>query len=282
MYVRRLELVDFRSLRAGRRRPRAGAERAGRRQRRRQDQPGRGAGLRGDPGSPPGRHRRAAGPAGRAARGGPVRGRARRPRAAGRAGDRARQGQPGPAGPVAGDPGPGRARRAAAGAVRAGGPGAGPRRPGRAPPLPRRPAGRPAAPVRRRAGRLRAGAQAAQRPAAHRVPGPQDRRRRGGGDLSTLDVWDTHLAQHGAELLAGRLELVAALAPHVAKAYDAVAPAGARPASRTGPSIELADADRRTGPTLERGADWPRWPRPAPPRSSGASRWSARTATSWR
>jgi DNA replication and repair protein RecF len=42
------------------------------------------------------------------------------------------------------------------------------------------------------------------------------------GDLSTLDVWDTHLAQHGAELVAGRLELVAALGPHVAKAYDAV------------------------------------------------------------
>ncbi|MEW2329378.1 DNA replication/repair protein RecF [Micromonospora chersina] len=44
-----------------------------------------------------------------------------------------------------------------------------------------------------------------------------------GGDLSTLAVWDTHLAHHGAELLAGRLELVAALTPHVAKAYDAVA-----------------------------------------------------------
>jgi DNA replication and repair protein RecF len=48
--------------------------------------------------------------------------------------------------------------------------------------------------------------------------------RRSGGrsDLSTLDVWDVHLAQHGAELLAGRLELCAALAPLVAKAYDAV------------------------------------------------------------
>jgi DNA replication and repair protein RecF len=43
-----------------------------------------------------------------------------------------------------------------------------------------------------------------------------------GGDLSTLDVWDTHLAHHGAELLAARIELTAALAPHVAKAYDAV------------------------------------------------------------
>jgi DNA replication and repair protein RecF len=48
--------------------------------------------------------------------------------------------------------------------------------------------------------------------------------RRGGGrpDLSTLDVWDVHLARHGAELLVGRLELAAALAPLVAKAYDAV------------------------------------------------------------
>ncbi|MEE6258481.1 DNA replication/repair protein RecF [Plantactinospora sonchi] len=44
-----------------------------------------------------------------------------------------------------------------------------------------------------------------------------------GSDLHTLAVWDTHLARHGAELLAGRLELVAALGPHVAKAYDAVA-----------------------------------------------------------
>jgi DNA replication and repair protein RecF len=42
------------------------------------------------------------------------------------------------------------------------------------------------------------------------------------GDLSTLDVWDTHLAAHGAELIAGRLDLCAALATHVAKAYDAV------------------------------------------------------------
>jgi DNA replication and repair protein RecF len=44
-----------------------------------------------------------------------------------------------------------------------------------------------------------------------------------GQDLSTLGVWDQHLAQHGAELLAGRLELVAALGPHLTKAYDAVA-----------------------------------------------------------
>jgi len=45
----------------------------------------------------------------------------------------------------------------------------------------------------------------------------------GARDLSTLDVWDLHLAQHGAELMAARMELCAALGPHVAKAYDAVA-----------------------------------------------------------
>ncbi len=42
------------------------------------------------------------------------------------------------------------------------------------------------------------------------------------GDLSTLDVWDVHLAQHGADLVAARLELCAAIGTHLAKAYDAV------------------------------------------------------------
>jgi DNA replication and repair protein RecF len=42
------------------------------------------------------------------------------------------------------------------------------------------------------------------------------------GDLSTLDVWDVHLSQYGADLVAGRLDLCAALSTHVAKAYDAV------------------------------------------------------------
>jgi DNA replication and repair protein RecF len=43
-----------------------------------------------------------------------------------------------------------------------------------------------------------------------------------GADLSTLDVWDTHLARHGAELLSGRIELCSALSTHVSKAYDSV------------------------------------------------------------
>ncbi|MFU8851271.1 DNA replication/repair protein RecF [Micromonospora sp. SL1-18] len=67
-----------------------------------------------------------------------------------------------------------------------------------------------------------------------------------GGDLSTLAVWDTHLAHHGAELLAGRMELVAALAPHVAKAYDAVAAGRGAAGIAYRPSVELAEptADR--------------------------------------
>ncbi len=44
------------------------------------------------------------------------------------------------------------------------------------------------------------------------------------GDISTLDVWDGHLAKHGAELLAGRLNLVADLAPHLGDAYAGIAP----------------------------------------------------------
>lgn len=47
--------------------------------------------------------------------------------------------------------------------------------------------------------------------------------RRGAGlDQRTLDVWDTHLANAGSELLAGRLDLVAALRPLVAEAGAAI------------------------------------------------------------
>ncbi|MFZ5850983.1 MAG: DNA replication/repair protein RecF [Actinomycetota bacterium] len=41
-------------------------------------------------------------------------------------------------------------------------------------------------------------------------------------DLRTLDVWDAHLARCGAALLAARLDLVAALTPHVRTAYAAI------------------------------------------------------------
>jgi DNA replication and repair protein RecF len=44
----------------------------------------------------------------------------------------------------------------------------------------------------------------------------------GMGLAGALDAWDEHLAVKGAELLAGRLELTAALRPLVARAYAAV------------------------------------------------------------
>jgi DNA replication and repair protein RecF len=47
---------------------------------------------------------------------------------------------------------------------------------------------------------------------------------RSGGDLRTLDVWDGHLARHGAALLAGRLELVDGIAEPAAEAFAEVAP----------------------------------------------------------
>lgn len=66
-------------------------------------------------------------------------------------------------------------------------------------------------------------------------------------DLRTLDVWDSHLANTGAELLAGRLELVDALQPLVAKAYDSIAATDGSSEgtprmdyeSSLGPSVEL-------------------------------------------
>ena len=47
-----------------------------------------------------------------------------------------------------------------------------------------------------------------------------------GADLSTLDVWDQHLARVGAELLAQRLDLIAAIQPLADKAYEQLAPGG--------------------------------------------------------
>jgi DNA replication and repair protein RecF len=50
------------------------------------------------------------------------------------------------------------------------------------------------------------------------------------GALDTLDVWDGHLATHGAELMAARINLVNELAPEVQKSYQLLAPAS-RPAA---------------------------------------------------
>jgi DNA replication and repair protein RecF len=65
------------------------------------------------------------------------------------------------------------------------------------------------------------------------------------GALDTLDVWDGHLAAHGAELMAARIDLVNELAPEVQKSYQLLAP-GSRPAAigyRTSVDAELDRTD---------------------------------------
>lgn len=53
--------------------------------------------------------------------------------------------------------------------------------------------------------------------------------RRNEAAMATLDVWDAQLARTGAELLSGRLELVADLTPHVESHYADIAQATPKP-----------------------------------------------------
>ncbi|MBB3601042.1 DNA replication and repair protein RecF [Mycolicibacterium sp. BK556] len=61
------------------------------------------------------------------------------------------------------------------------------------------------------------------------------------GALETLDVWDGHLAAHGAQLMAARIELTNLLAPEVEKAYQLLAPASRPAAIAYRSSVELSD-----------------------------------------
>lgn len=86
------------------------------------------------------------------------------------------------------------------------------------------------------------------------------------GVLDTLEVWDGHLAAHGAKLMAARIDLVDQLSPEVEKAYQILAP-GSRPAAityRSSIDHEAGDAEylesallaglaRRRQAELERG-----------------------------
>ncbi|WP_016698996.1 DNA replication/repair protein RecF [Actinoalloteichus spitiensis] len=68
-----------------------------------------------------------------------------------------------------------------------------------------------------------------QRSALLKTAGGLRRGQRGRSDdaaLGTLEVWDNHLARFGGQLLAGRLDLVAELAPLVTAAYQELAPGG--------------------------------------------------------
>ena len=90
--------------------------------------------------------------------------------------------------------------------------------------------------------------------------------------LSTLDVWDGHLARVGAELLGARLQLVDQLRPYVGKAYETVARGASRDDAwlEYAPSLDLGEAvgdpdrgvltdallvelERRRGDELDRG-----------------------------
>lgn len=90
-----------------------------------------------------------------------------------------------------------------------------------------------------------------QRSTLLKTAGGRSTGRRNESALATLDVWDAHLARTGAELLAARLQLVAELAPHVARHYGEVA--GSLPRASGGneaslsyrPSLDLGSATAR-------------------------------------
>ncbi len=56
---------------------------------------------------------------------------------------------------------------------------------------------------------------------------------------STLDVWDTHLAAAGGELLAARLRTLTELAPHVSAAYADIAPTNSEVTATYKSGLEL-------------------------------------------
>ena len=106
VHVSHLSLARLPLLPRGRGRARAGGDGVRRPQRPGQDQPGRGGRLRRPAGLAPGRRRRPPGPARRRPRGRPGRGGPRRAGGAARGADQPGQVQPGPGQPVARSPGP--------------------------------------------------------------------------------------------------------------------------------------------------------------------------------
>ncbi|MET9200529.1 DNA replication/repair protein RecF [Gordonia sp. NPDC003585] len=92
--------------------------------------------------------------------------------------------------------------------------------------------------------------------------------RRGGSDaesvLSTLDVWDGQLAEHGAVVTAARIDILEALRPHFIEAYGSIAP-HSRPADLAylptagadllPPAGESADVEHIRQSLLDRLAD---------------------------
>ena len=107
------------------------------------------------------------------------------------------------------------------------------------------------------------------------------------GMLTTLDTWDEHLALAGAELLVGRLELVARLRPLVTAAYgqlaDDPAQAGIRYRTSFGGTGDAATAAGvlTPAPRLRRAAEGEAAPRAAR-RRRPRGRGTPRTGNPWR
>lgn len=71
------------------------------------------------------------------------------------------------------------------------------------------------------------------------------------GALDTLEVWDSRLAEHGAQLMAARIELVNQLAPEVQKAYQLLAPESRSAAIGYRASTDSAVPEARTATDRE-------------------------------
>ena len=179
-------------------------------------------------------------------------------------------------------PGPRHHRRAAAGAVRARGPGAGPGRPGRAPALPRRPAGRSGSPATPGCGPTTSGCSSSATPCCARRTWPARSAAPAAGP-ATCPRWTCGTPtwpSTAPTCIAARLELCAALAPHVAKAYDAVSAGRGEAPHRLRRQVvadELAEPEPDRAAIEERCCR--RWREPRPSEVERGSRWSVRTAT---
>lgn len=77
------------------------------------------------------------------------------------------------------------------------------------------------------------------------------RHRADGGVSDTLDVWDGHLAAHGAQLIAARVELVNQLHPEVEKAYQLLAPASRPVSIRYRSNVEQIEGQNETAEFFE-------------------------------
>ncbi len=91
-----------------------------------------------------------------------------------------------------------------------------------------------------------------QRNSLLKTAGGRSSGRRNESALATLDVWDDQLARAGAELLAGRLELIAALGPHVASYYTELAQSTPKPAGGNEAAISYVTSVEPASPGIER------------------------------